>query len=249
MITIKESTYDDIRNIQSLWADEDVMKYIWPGGLHETEDAVREWLDGFINAGTSKKHYSIFENGKYCGETQYAIDEDTHSAALDIKLFRSAWGRGIATGALEYSIDQAFKNGAEKVWVDPRPDNSRAIALYRRMGFVQKEMPEHVIALGEDPTVFIYMELAKENIGRICEVQKNSYTTRFRGLELQAKLKGSFYEKDPAELPVVGDYVKFIYNRRGDSVILSVCERKSFLQRPDQSKTVDPKRRNKKGRS
>ena len=50
MITIKESTYDDIRNIQSLWADEDVMKYIWPGGLHETEDAVREWLDGFINA-------------------------------------------------------------------------------------------------------------------------------------------------------------------------------------------------------
>ncbi len=42
MITIKESTYDDIRNIQSLWADEDVMKYIWPGGLHETEDAVRE---------------------------------------------------------------------------------------------------------------------------------------------------------------------------------------------------------------
>ena len=51
MITIKESTYDDIRNIQSLWADEDVMKYIWPGGLQETEDSVREWLDRHNNAG------------------------------------------------------------------------------------------------------------------------------------------------------------------------------------------------------
>ena len=30
MITVKESTYDDITDIQSLWADEDVMKYVWP---------------------------------------------------------------------------------------------------------------------------------------------------------------------------------------------------------------------------
>ena len=90
MIEIKESTYDDIKNIQGLWADADVMKYIWPGGLQETEEA--------------------------------------------------------------------FKNGAETVWVDPNPANSKAIALYQRLGFVRKEMPEHVIALGEDPNVFAYME-------------------------------------------------------------------------------------------
>ncbi len=237
MITIKESTYDDIRNIQSLWADEDVMKYIWPGGLHETEDAVRGWLDRFINAGPEKKHYSIFEDGKYCGETQYGIDEATHSAALDIKLFKSAWGRGIATRALEHSIDEAFKNGAETVWVDPRPDNTKAIALYRRLGFVRKEMPEHVIALGEDPTVFIYMELDKEKTGRICEVQKNSYTIKFRGRELPAKLNRSFYKEEADKLPIVGDYVTFKFNPDGDSMILSVCERKNYLQRPDQSKT------------
>ena len=50
MITIKESTYDDIKNIQNLWSDEDVMQYIWPGGLHETGEAVQEWLDRFISA-------------------------------------------------------------------------------------------------------------------------------------------------------------------------------------------------------
>ncbi|MBR6850663.1 MAG: ribosome small subunit-dependent GTPase A, partial [Lachnospiraceae bacterium] len=237
MITIKESTYDDIRNIQSLWADEDVMKYIWPGGLHETEDAVREWLDRFINAGPEKNHYSIFEDGKYCGETQYGIDEATHSAALDIKLFKFARGRGIATRALEHSIDEAFKNGAETVWVDPRPNNTKAIALYRRLGFVRKEMPEHVIALGEDPEIFPYMELGKEKNGRICEVQKNSYTIMFMSRELTAFLIRDFYDKEADKLPVVGDYVTFRYNPDGDSRILSVCERKSFLQRPDQSKT------------
>ncbi len=237
MITIKESTYDDIRNIQSLWADEDVMKYIWPGGLQETEDSVREWLDRHNNAGPVQKHYSIFEDGKYCGETQYGIDETTRSAALDIKLFKSAWGRGIATRALEYSMEEAFKNGAETVWVDPRPANTRAIALYHRLGFVQKEMPEHVIALGEDPTIFTYMELGKERVGRICEVQKNSYTIKFKERELPAKLKKSFYEEEADKLPVVGDYVTFELNLLGDSMIKSVCERKSLLQRPDQAKT------------
>ena len=44
MIEIKESTYDDIKNIQGLWADADVMKYIWPGGLQEAEEGVKKCL-------------------------------------------------------------------------------------------------------------------------------------------------------------------------------------------------------------
>ena len=77
----------------------------------------------------------------------------------------------------------------------------------------------------------------EEKIGRISEVNKNGYKIRFWEQELSAKLKGHFYEEDAEKLPVVGDYVTFLYNRHGDSVILSVCERKSFLQRPDQAKT------------
>ncbi len=76
-----------------------------------------------------------------------------------------------------------------------------------------------------------------EKLGRISEAQKNSYKIRFWEQEIPAKLKGSFYGEDAEKLPVIGDYVTFLYNRQGDSVILSVCERKSFLQRPDQAKT------------
>ena len=79
-------------------------------------------------------------------------------------MFEFARGRGIATQALKYSIKEAFKNGAEELWVDPNPSNSKAIALYRRMGFVQKEMPEYVIAMGEDPNVYIYMELCRGEV-------------------------------------------------------------------------------------
>lgn len=77
----------------------------------------------------------------------------------------------------------------------------------------------------------------QEKLGRISEVRKNSFVIYFDEQEVIAKLKGSFYGGSADELPVVGDYVRFIHNPAGDSVIQSVCERKSLLQRPDQSKT------------
>ena len=74
-------------------------------------------------------------------------------------------------------------------------------------------------------------------IGRISEISKNSYKIKFCEKEISARLKGNFYEAEGDMLPVVGDYVSFSYNRQGDSTILSVCDRSSFLQRPDQAKT------------
>ena len=74
--------------------------------------------------------------------------------------------------------------------------------------------------------------------GRIFEVRKNSFLIGFEEREIPARLKGSFYEEGADRPPVVGDHVLFACNPAGDSVILSVLERKSFLQRPDQAKTA-----------
>ena len=79
--------------------------------------------------------------------------------------------------------------------------------------------------------------LHEERLGRICEIQKNTYIISFFEKEIPAKLKGKFYEMEANELPVVGDYVTFNYQPNGDSMILSVCERASLLERPDQAKT------------
>ena len=70
-------------------------------------------------------------------------------------------------------------------------------------------------------------------LGRICEIRKNSFIIDFEDSEVFAKLKGGFYDGSPAELPIVGDYVSFIYNPSGESVIQHVLARKSLLSRPD----------------
>ena len=160
MLEIRETTLEDLKNVQRLWGDGEVMRFVgFPEGLHETDEDLRAWIERLSAARPRVNHWSIYEDGVYCGETNYSIDEQTRSASLDVKLFAAARGRGIATKALTHAIREAFRNGAETVWVDPAPENARAIALYRRLGFTQKDMPAHVIAQGEDPETNLYFEL------------------------------------------------------------------------------------------
>ena len=158
MIAIRETTANDLVNVKQLWADGDVMKFVgFPDGLHETDEGMRKWFRWIVSSRPTTNHFSIFEDGVYCGETFFAIDsEHEDSASLDIKLFKFARGKGIATTALTYAIEEAFKNGAKKVWVDPNPENTKAIALYERLGFARQPMPEHLI--DEYSVASIYME-------------------------------------------------------------------------------------------
>ena len=144
-IEIRPSGRADLENIRRLWADGEVMKYVgFPDGLQQSMDELEDWL-AWIGSGRPKTdHFSIYSGGEYCGESFYSIDSNTGLAALDIKLFPSARGKGIASKALQYAIDRAFANGALKCYVDPDPENERALALYRRIGMTQKEMPEEL---------------------------------------------------------------------------------------------------------
>ena len=161
MIEIRETTVHDLKNVQRLWADGDVMKFVgFPDGLHQTEEGMQNWFRWIESGRPGVNHYSIFEDGKYCGESFYQIDPERQSAALDIKLFAFARGRGIAAAGLSHAIREAFRNGAEIVWVDPNPENAKAIALYKRLGFRQKEFPDHLIREGEEPNS-VYMELCR----------------------------------------------------------------------------------------
>ena len=163
MIEIKETRKENVKDVQRLWADGDVMSFVgFPDGLHEKDEAMQKWFCRIDSNRPAINHYSVFEDGVYCGEAYYEIDkEHNNSAALDIKLFGFARGKGIASKALSYVIKEAFDHGAEMVWVDPVPQNVKAIALYERLGFQRERMPEHLVEQGEGVTS-VYMELHKE---------------------------------------------------------------------------------------
>lgn len=54
---------------------------------------------------------------------------------------------------------RASAHGARVVWVDPNPENEKALALYARLGFARRPMPEYLA--GEKSAGAVYMELAR----------------------------------------------------------------------------------------
>ncbi|PKL00256.1 MAG: GNAT family N-acetyltransferase [Tenericutes bacterium HGW-Tenericutes-1] len=146
IIIIKETSFEDLDNTFTLWNSGEVMKFVgFPNGLGITHEKLQKWLKYIENKRPKTNHYSIYDEViGYCGETFYSIYELGY-ASLDIKLLPVAQGRGIAYKALSYAIEEAFKQGAIKVWVDPNPNNIKAISLYERLGFVRSQMPKHLI--------------------------------------------------------------------------------------------------------
>ncbi|MEL3911735.1 GNAT family N-acetyltransferase [Treponema pedis] len=161
-ILIKETDESDLNNIKQLWADGDVMQFVgFPDGLVQSDADMKSWYKRIKAEYPRTNHYSIYDDGTYCGEAYYSIDgEHNFLASLDIKLLKHARGKGIGEKGLRFAIEEAFKHGAEKVFVDPNPKNLKAIALYEKLLFKRVQCPPHLLEEVETYKA-VYME--KEN--------------------------------------------------------------------------------------
>ena len=102
-----------------------------------------------LDAGGTKTHAAI-------GDEKGNILAEGYGGAANYQ----CCGTKMTSVSLTKAIEEAFKNGAEKVWVDPNPNNIKAIALYERLGFVRTQMPGYLT--GEDGVTSIYMELIRK---------------------------------------------------------------------------------------
>lgn len=156
---IKITAKEDLLNVQRLWASPEVMRFVgFPEGLRESlEHLEREWLP-WVQDFPRRQHYSVYDGDTYCGEAFYNVDEQGY-ACMDIKLLPHARGKGIASFALTHALDQVFLiGGAKQAWVDPNPENAKALKLYERLGFHTAQRPAHL----EDPGCsYVYMEISR----------------------------------------------------------------------------------------
>lgn len=159
---IKLTEKSDLSNVQHLWATPEVMHFVgFPNGLHESmEHLENEWLPWVQNP-PYRQHFSIYAKAiGYCGESFYDVDE-TGLACMDIKLLPCARGKGIAFEGLAHALNQAFTVGnARSAYVDPNPENEKALKLYERLGFQETTRPEHLEDLG---CPYVYMELSRQD--------------------------------------------------------------------------------------
>ena len=139
-------------------------------GLQRCVDAVareRRWI-GFVEgppleqtrafihmllAGAGVQYVALDDAGEvvgWCDVVRFDQEGFSHSWRLGMGLLPAFRGRGIGRRLAEAAIAAARERGAERIELEVFASNTRAIALYERLGFVREGVKRRARKLGGD---------------------------------------------------------------------------------------------------
>lgn len=147
---------EDIAGMLEWMTDSDIRKSFRFSSDRIDEKNVLQFIK---NAGTTPMegksiHYAIAdeESNEYLGTISLKeVSMSNKNAEYAISLRRNAQGKGIATQATKEILKLAFGEFAlEKVYLNVFSDNTRAIKLYEKCGFIfEGEFRNHLLIEGE----------------------------------------------------------------------------------------------------
>jgi diamine N-acetyltransferase len=119
----------DLEYVVAAEADPDNAPFLAP--------SPREEHLGFLRD-PRQRHLVVEAGGRPVGFVLMRLHPDDRAVELR-RLAVTEKGRGYGRAALALAIAQAFEeHGAHRLWLDVKPHNERALALYRSAGFVEE---------------------------------------------------------------------------------------------------------------
>lgn len=134
--------------------DKEVTRGLETGAFPATKESLAEFITN-----TSRSKENVFlaiidkSSGKHIGNIKLGNIHWIHRhAELGILIGdKSAWGKGFGADACRMLVEYAFtKLNLHKVWLAVFSNNTGAIQLYRKLGFVEEgNLKEHVFSDGK----------------------------------------------------------------------------------------------------
>lgn len=168
-IIIRPPKKEDSGFLKRLWGNPKVMKYVgFPQGMKVSDEKVAKWIDRWQKSGQlrliiedSCKMVPIGEIG-YREDSNFPFRHSGPVLALDIKIIPSYWGRGIAKKSLKKIIEKiSLTNQYEFLQVTPNILNTKAIGLYKSLGFTEIGKTKSWVSEDGNVVNYQYMVLCK----------------------------------------------------------------------------------------
>lgn len=127
-----------------------------------TESGEREYIEATLGMANTRMWLGFVEGELVClcdvrGEARPRI---AHNGGIGVVVKRAYWGLGVGTALMETMLAFARENEVlTRLHLDVRADNGRAVALYRRFGFVEYGRAHRYMRVNGECFDMIQMEL------------------------------------------------------------------------------------------
>lgn len=171
-ITIKKVTLNDIDQLQRISRQ----TFYETFSEANTEDNMKQYLEeGFsfeklsaeLNDNNSETYFAILDDTIIgylklnSGPSQTELKDDKALEIERIYVLKEFHGKNVGQILYNKAIQIAKQNKADYVWLGVWEENPRAIAFYKKNGFV--EFDKHIFRLGNDEQTDIMMKLKLNN--------------------------------------------------------------------------------------
>lgn len=139
MLTLRPTTADDIPHVVAMETAPDTHEWLCATG--------RAWHEKAL-ADPAQEHLLAVEGSTIVG---FVVLADLHNAERVIEIRRivvdpASRGKGHARSLLRAAVERAYgHHHARRVWLDVKPHNHRARALYESEGFRADETVRHMV--------------------------------------------------------------------------------------------------------
>jgi diamine N-acetyltransferase len=128
-VELRPTREDDLDYVVAAEADPDNAPFLAPSPREVHLDFLRD---------PHHRHLIAELDGRAVGFALLRLHPDDRAVELR-RLAVTEKGRGHGRAALRLTMAEAFEeHGAHRLWLDVKPNNERALALYRSAGFVEE---------------------------------------------------------------------------------------------------------------
>ena len=151
-LSLRPTGEDDLDYVVAAEADPDNAPFLAP--------SPREEHLGFLRD-PRQRHLIAEAGGRPVGFALLRLHPEDRAVELR-RLAVTEKGRGYGRAALRLAMAEAFEeHGAHRLWLDVKPHNERALALYRKAGFVEEGLLRDALYYGDRFESLIVMSILR----------------------------------------------------------------------------------------
>jgi len=142
IIKLRKIKKDDLKYFLKWWKDKDLIK-LTSGIYEESDDILNGYFINFLK-NSQNNHFIILHNNKVVGNISLT-HKNTETVEMHIVIGEKEYqSKGYGTLAINQAVKKAFgKLEYQKIFIEVRSDNLRAIRVYEKCGFTKKGLKKY----------------------------------------------------------------------------------------------------------